>query len=277
LRRRSRPRGRRSQVGLCALGALALAACGRASPPPAEDPTKTPSETRALYLREAETPAAAKAGTAIEVLVRGDLPNPGWKFLRWEIREDEDAEPRAWIVTPLIVNTLAPGEMVTQITVPFEGVARFDAPAVPGRIAVEARGFTPDETIRREVEVVAPSTFLVMTVTGGFAGVTERVTVMEDGAIAASRSMDGASATGRLTIAEMAAIRAARDSADIQALEPVSLAENAADVFTYEVVDFAWTPPVRVVADDVAMPVALQPLTRLLREKSEALLGPVRQ
>ncbi len=281
MRRRSRRGGRAERVGLGALRALAIAhtlaialplslsTCGRAVAPPIDDPTRMRSETRALYVREVETPSAAKAGEAVEVLVRGDLPNPGWKFLRWEIREAEGGALRTWVVTPLIVYTLGPGEMVAQVVVPFEGIARFGAPATPGRIAVEVRGFTPEETIRREVDVVAASTLLVMTVSGGFAGISDRIAVSEDGAITASRSLDGASAAGRLTPEEMDALRAARDAAGLPDLEPSYITENAADLFLYDITDFAGAKPIRVAADDLAMPPSLTPLVGLLRETME--------
>jgi len=268
LRRRSRP------AAIVAIGALALASCGRTPAPSVEDPTKTRSEVRALYVREAEAPAAVKAGGAVEVLVRGDLPNPGWKFLRWEIRETEGGARRTWIVTPLIVNTLGPGEMVAQVVVPFEGVARFDAPAAPGRIAVDVRGFAPEETLRREVEVVPASTFLVMTVSGGFAGISDRVAVTEDGSITASRSLDGASAAGRLTTDEMAALQAARDAAGLPSLKPHYLYIFAADLFLYEIIDLAGTKPIQVIAHELAMPASLASLVHLLKEKADALLGP---
>lgn len=259
-------------AALLALGALATIGCGGSSTPGADGMGKTKPEVRALHLKDAEVSPGVIAGDPIEVLVRGDLPNPGYKFLRWDIHADEDAVTPTWSVTPLVVYTLGPGDNVIQIVVPFEGTATFDAPGTPGDLVVEVHGFTPEETIRRHVTVFAPGSFLELKTSGGIAGISDRILLTEAGEMSATRSLDGASAQGRLSSDEMAAIRAACDSAHIADLGPRHITENAADLFLYELTDLSWSPPLRIVTDDMAMPQSLRLLIGLLQRKANALL-----
>jgi hypothetical protein len=256
---------------LASLASLIIVSCSSDVAPGSTDREKTKPEVRALYVREAKAPKSVKAGSPVEILVRGDLPNPGYKFLRWDVHEVEGEATPTWSITPLIVYSLGAGEAVVQVVVPYEGSARFDAPATPGTLVVEIHGYSPEETIRREIAVVDQETFLELRITGGIAGISDRVTVSDDGDVKATRSIGGASAEGRFTSDEMSAIRAARDAAHLPDLNPEYITENAADLFVYQLTDFSWTPPVRVIADDMAMPHDLSPLIKLLEDEAHAL------
>lgn len=234
------------------------------------------SDVRALYLREADIPRVAQAGESIDVVVRGDLPNPGWKFMRWDVEQvtsgGSDGGRSGWAVTPLIVNTLKPGEAVIQILVPFEGTARVDAPGGQGIVDIEVRGFAPDQTIRGSVEFVAANTLFDLEITGGFVGIRDRVTLADDGRLVARRSREGRSATGQLAASDLAAIRAARDAARLPDLPARTHTDNAADLFEYDLTDFGGARPVRVVADDLSATPELAALVRILREKANEIL-----
>jgi hypothetical protein len=251
-------------------------------------------ETRALYVSDVIAPRVVRAGDPISVVVRGDLPNPGWKFLRWEVRREGGASgadgsaPQAgipardsedgvatllgWIVTPLIVYTLDPGQMVTQVVVPFEGEVRLDPQPTPGVLPVEVRGFE-GEPVRRRVDVVAANALLDLEISGGFAGIRDRVSVMKDGAIVALRSRDGRSTSSRLSDAEMSALRAARDAARLSELAPRYETQGAADLFLYDLVDWGSDHAIHVTGDDMAMPPLLGAFVSMLREKGQALLA----
>jgi hypothetical protein len=280
--------------------------------PPAtgDDATETSStdapagknaETRALYVSDVIAPRVVRAGDPILVVVRGDLPNPGWKFLRWEVRREGDmsgANGRApdggatgrpagvpardsedgtatilgWVVTPLIVYTLDPGQMVAQVTVPFDGETKLDPEPAPGVLPIDVRGFE-SEPVRRRVDIVAANALLDLEISGGFAGIRDRVSVMKDGAIIALRARDGSSASGRLSDAEMTALRAARDAARLSELAPRYETQGAADLFLFDLVDWGSDRAVHVIGDDMAMPAGLAAFVSMLREKGQALLA----
>ncbi len=259
-----------------------LSSCAGSPAPSGDGREKMTSESRALYVREAEIPRVARAGEPIEVLVRGDLPNPGWKFLRWDIRREDGAAGASsddgaaagtrWSVMPLIISALRPGEMVAQVLVPFEGVVRLDAQPEGAAVSIVVRGFAPEETVSGQVDILPARTLIALDVTGGFAGIHDRVTVADDGAVAASRSIDARRGTGRLAAGEMDALRAARDAARLAELPPVSRTENAADLFEYDLTDFSGDAPIRVVADDLSLPPGLAALVQLLRDKQAEIL-----
>lgn len=291
-------RGAALAMLLAATASLGAAGCSSAFGPGDGDRGKEPAKVRPLYVEGAEFPRVARAGAPFEVLVRGSLPNPGWAFLKWEIARGEEgaaggearggtadeaaggasSEP-LWIVTPLIVWTLAPGAAVPQVTMPFEGSVRLDAPAEgagggrPAAVRVEVRGFSPQETIAGRVEVVPAATLLDLEVTGGFIGIRERVRIARDGAIEAERKPGDRRGAGRLSAADLAAVTAAREAARLADLPPVSRTENAADLFEYDLADFGGERAVRVIADDLAMTPGFAALVRLVREKGEEILG----
>lgn len=308
--------------------AVAVGACGGNSPrteetnapPPAESskpdastpaadsaasPMNAPAgknpETRALYVSDAIAPRVVRAGEPISIVVRGDLPNPGWKFLRWDVRregdvsgsqggapqddgtgrppgipardsEDGTATLLGWDVTPLIVYTLDPGQMVAQVVVPFEGETRLDAQKAPGVLPIVVRGFD-GEPLRRRVDIVAANALLDLEISGGFAGIRDRVTLMTDGMIIALRARDGRSASDLLSAEEMSAIRAARDAARLTELAPRYETQGAADLFLYDLVDWGGDRAVHVTGDDMAMPPGLAAFVSMLREKGQALLA----
>lgn len=236
-------------------------------------PANPQPEVRALTLREVDAPRVVRAGDPIVLVVRGDLPNPGWKFLEWDVREEGVADGEAiTVVTPRIVSTLGPGQSVAQVLVPYEGEARVEPGSALGARTIEVRGATSDERIRRDVEVVEETRWLDLEVTGGIAGIRKRVAIGTDGAIVASRSTDGRRASGRLVESEMAAMRAARDAARLAELDAHYVTENAADLFFHDLVEFSGGRPVRVVADDLAMPEGFRRLAALLEEHAAALL-----
>jgi len=237
-----------------------------------KSPANPEPEVRALYLRDADAPRVVRADDPIFLAVRGDLPNPGWKFLKWDVRAEENDGARVIVVKPLIVYALGPDEAVAQVLVPFEGEVKIDGPHALGAATIEVRGSGAEETIRREVEFVANSAMLDLEITGGIAGVRTRVTVASDGAIFAARSTDGRTASGRLSESEMNAIRSARDAARLSELEPRYITENAADLFFHDLVDLSGGRPVRVVADDLAMPEGFRRLDTLLAEAAATLL-----
>jgi len=263
--------GRALFLGLLAVTPIVpgVSSCASTSAPPGDGQDKSASETRPLYLREAEIPRVARAGAPIEIVVRGDLPTPGWKFLKWEIREDEAG---TWSVTPLIVDAQAPGVAVPQVLVPFEGSAMIVEQPAGAPIEVVVRGFSPEETVSGRVEIVPANTLLDLSITGGFAGISSRVRIADDGAIEASRSTDGRHATGRLSAEDLARVRAAVESARLAELPAHSITENAADLFFYDVTDFGGERPIRVVADDLAMTPGLTALIRILRDEQDNLL-----
>ncbi|MFN0151952.1 MAG: hypothetical protein ACKVU1_14730 [bacterium] len=236
-----------------------------------KSPATPEPQVRGLYLSGVDAPRVVRANDPIILGVQGNLPNPGWKFLKWDVRVEERDGTTVTIVKPLIVYTLGAGEAVPQVLVPFEGEARIDAAGAVGVRTIEVRGSSAEETIRREVEVVANGAFLDLEITGGIAGIRTRVTVASDGAIFAQRSMDGRNATGQLGANEMSAIRAARDAARLNELEPSYITENAADLFFYDLVDLSGERATRVIADDLAMPEGFRSLVTELQRRAEAL------
>lgn len=263
-------------AALAALAPLLVGCLGAVGPSNGTNRSPAPGnpqpEVRALYLREVDAPRVVRVDDPILLAVRGDLPSPGWKFLRWDVRVEESDGAAVTVVTPLIAYTLGPGEAVPQVLVPHEGEARIDPSGAIGVRTIEVRGANDGERIRRDVEVVERTRWLDIEVTGGIAGIRRRVAIGTDGAVFASRSTDGRSARGRLGDDEMRAIRDAVDSARLPQLESQYVTENAADLFFHDIVDLSGARPVRVVADDLAMPDGFRRLATLVETHAANLL-----
>ncbi|WP_405998543.1 hypothetical protein [Streptomyces sp. NBC_00829] len=126
----------------------------------------------------------------------------------------------------------------------------------------QAPGGTASPTASAPTPATPARTLVEMTVTGGIAGVRNRLVVRDDGTYTTS-SKAGPGGAGRMTPAELTKLRGALEKADFARLPSESHGSPVADGFTYRITYAGHT----VTTDDTARVPALREVFAALPER----------
>jgi polyisoprenoid-binding protein YceI len=208
-----------------------------------------------MFVTEWFSPDAVFAGEPLAVHVRGSLPTPAWKLDGFSVRGGGE---RALVLAPL--GSVKPGESISlQVLKGYEETAMVHGLA-PGlhRMSVQGRGAdaSPKDP-PRSVRVLPVGTRVFVARTGGFAGGSESVALLEDGSV---RRPDRSGATKTFLADDDAAAAIVKSLAPLPTSPSSRRTPNAADLFEYEIVRTIDGRPLRLVRDDPTLEPGLKAL-----------------
>ena len=232
-------------------------------PPPDTGPLRVETAASAgepMFVGEWFAPDAVFAGHPVPVHVRGSLPTPAWQLEGFALRGGGD---RPIVLVPL--GTVRPGESISlQVLKGFEATALLHGLA-PGQhsLAVEGRDKAEDSRSSplRSLRVLPPWTRVFVGKSGGIAGLSESVALLEDGSVVRADARRGT----RTFLADEKA-----ESGIVKLLPslPISPAskriEGAADMFEFEIVRAVDGQPLRLVREDETLEPGLQALVEAM-------------
>ncbi len=241
-------------------------------PPPQPDPGALRVEPAApenagepMFVGEWFSPDAIFAGEPLAVHVRGSLPTPAWKLDGFSVKGGGE---RPLAIAP--VGSVKEGESISlQVLKGFEETAMVHGLG-PGlhRISVEGRGSEGknagaqgSRNSARSVRVLPLGARVFVARSGGFAGGSETVALLEDGSVLRT---DRAGTT-RVFLADDDAAASIVKSLPPLPISPSSRkTPGAADLFEYEIVRTVDGRPLRLVRDDPTLEPGLKALVDAL-------------